>query len=453
MSKKIFFLCIFFITIVFSLQTVSAACGIWRYKSDVKNVKVNSSLSGDDAPVIAIGWSRDHTEDLSFYMQLVGAEWDYGNSGTIQRGVTYQKVDKKTLEIFVDVGTGSDEINFGGGYNIYVPIYCTVKDAGEIRVIVDGNETTVSSANIVVAKAVNGKLTVHGNKAEINKSGTLKKITVTDTSTQSYGANQKITMEIDTGFHFTGNVKITGTGKFANIVRFDVDQNTPSKAYITITQATPAQEGEIILEDMEVARNSEGKFNVVMIKSTFNASVVPLSSTLAVASYLKEETSTTTTTTTIATTTTEATTETTTEATTEASTSAVVIAIGTDSYSVNNAVFPLDAPAYITNGRTMLPLRAVANAMDISDENISYDTDTKTATLYLDADNYVSITVGENKIVSHNNGAVTDTTIATPAEVSSGRIFLPVRAVANALGIPDSNINYDTQSSTVTIFK
>ena len=88
MIKKLLFLTVLLIGVFSAVSSVSASCSIWRYKSDVVTTRVNSTLSGDDAPVIAIGWSRDHTEDLSFYVELDGAEWNYSNSGTIQQGVT-----------------------------------------------------------------------------------------------------------------------------------------------------------------------------------------------------------------------------------------------------------------------------------------------------------------------------------------------------------------------------
>lgn len=461
MNKKLVFLAVLAISAFLGVTSVSAACGVWRYKFDVTNVKVNQSLIVEDkVPQVAIGWSRDHTSDLTFYAQLSGAEWNYGNSGKIMRGVTYTKVNKTTLEITVDVGTGSDELNFGGGANLYLPLDCTIKNAGEIRLIIDGNETTVSNANLLIAKAVDGRLTVHGNKTPIKQTGSLKKITVTDTSTQSYKAGAKFTMDIDTGFKFTGEAAISGTGKFKDTVRFEVDKNTASRAYIIITADTQNMDGEIIMENVGVTRGSDGKFTVAMIKTFFNASVVPVNSTLAVASYLQDEESTTK----KAETTTEATTqaaaettakaaETVTEITTQAKAAAggeIKIRIGADKYTVNGESYPLDVPAYISNGSTMLPLRALANAMGIADDKISYDQASKTAALSQGSYS-VSITAGEKKLSISAVGIDKTEEIASPAEIKDGRIFLPLRAMANALGIDDSAISYNAEEKTVTI--
>lgn len=461
MNKKLFFCTVLLLGIFAFSVSANASCSIWRYKSDVKNVKINSSFDSSNAPVIAIGWSRDHTEDLSFFVELSGAEWDYGNSGTIQQGVTYRKVNKNTLEIMADVGTGPDEINFGGGRNILLPIYCTITNSGEIRVIVNGNETTVSNANILIAKSIDGRLTLHGNKAKINKSGVLKKITITDSSTQTYKQNQKITLSLDTGFKFTGETKITGTGKFENIVSFSVDGKNPSKAYITITADTPEENGEIILEDCAVTRSSGSKFSALLMTATFTASIVPLDSTIAVASYdaqaedITSEQTTETTTAAAAVQTTEAAPVRTTEAAADTTTKlpdTVKIQIGADSYSVNGISYPIDVPAYISNGSTMLPLRAVANALGIEDKNISYDARTKTVRITPQSDTYVSITADTNTIKLYKGGTDGSIKTDTPAQIKDGRLFLPLRATANALGIPDSSIEYDAATKTVTIY-
>ena len=451
MIKKLLFLTFLIIGVLSTVSSVSAACSIWRYRSDVETVRVNETMSGDDAPVIAIGWSRDHTEDMSFYVELDGAEWTYNDRGVLQEGVTYDKLNDTTLELIVDVGTEEGEIKFNAGKNIYLPINCKVTDAGEIRVIVDGNETTVSNANILIAKAIDGSLTVHGNKTAINQSGKLKKITITDSSTQSYKANQKFTLTLDTGFKFTGDITLTGTGKFDGLVKFNVDSGNSSKAYITITGQTPETKGEIIMEGIGVTRNSSGKFSTVLLNTTFTASMVPLNSKLSVASYDPEaESKETTTESTTETTTKATTTETTTEVTTS---SVIMIQIGAASYTIDNRLYPLEVPAYISEGYSMLPLRALANAMGITDDNIQYNAQTKTATLTSASGTSVSITAGQSSISIFSGGLTVDMPISGTAEITNGRLFLPLRAMANALGVPDSNISYDAVTKTVTIQK
>jgi hypothetical protein len=455
LNKRLLFIFVTLFAIMLGTCSVSAACSIWRYKFDVKQVRINTTWSGDDAPVMAIGWSRDHTQDMTFYAELQGAEWNYSKSGTIQQGVTYTLEDKHTLAIHVKVGSGSDEISFNYGRNIYIPLYCTIKSAGDIRFIVDGNESTVSSTNIVIAKSVDGTLSVSSNKASIHQTGELKNITISDTSTQAYSANNKFTLELDTGFHFTGNGEVTGTGKFEDRVRFEVDKNNSQIAYIYITSTTTEAKGTIILKGAEVTRKSDKKFNVALLKTTFTASAVPLSSSIAIASYKADETSTETTTeaTTQATTKATATTQTATETTTQASPKQEIkIQIGADYYTVNNVRYSLDAPAYISDGSTMLPLRAMANAIGIGDDKVSYDVQTKTATLST-ASTSARITAGSDNIEVTNGELVINVRSNAPAEISGGRLFLPLRAMATALGIQENEIGFDAVSKTITIIR
>ena len=447
--KKLIFLVTLIVGIMFSAQSASASCSIWRHDFNVSKVRVNDSLSGDKVPVIAIGWSSDHTDDMTIYVELQGAEWNYGTSGTIQQGVKYHKVGKSTLELSIDVGTGPDEINFNHGKNIYLPINCTVKDAGEIKVRIDGTGTTVSNANLLIAQAIDGSLTVHGNKAELNNSGNLKKITITDSSTQKYAANKRFTLELNGGFRFDGGGEVIGTGKFKDAVQFEVDKNKPSKAYIKITKETGAEKGEIIMDGLSVSRKSTSKFAVLLLETQFEASVVPLDSTISVASYKADATTTETTTKA----TTQTTKETTTEATTQAKADTIVIPINSNSYTINGELYTMDTPAYIYAGNTMLPLRAFANAMGIADNSIDYNSQTKTVTLYKTADNFVTITVGEPSISLTSGGLNAKMDISAPAEITNGRLFLPLRAMANALGIPDNSIQYSPSAKTVTITK
>ena len=49
--------------------------------------------------------------------------------------------------------------------------------------------------------------------------------------------------------------------------------------------------------------------------------------------------------------------------------------------TVNGQSVALDSPAIIENNRTYLPVRAIANALGVSNDNIAWDGSTSTATL------------------------------------------------------------------------
>lgn len=102
--------------------------------------------------------------------------------------------------------------------------------------------------------------------------------------------------------------------------------------------------------------------------------------------------------------------------------------IGNGTYVVNEEVRQDTAP-YIKNGRTYLPLRYAAYAVGIGDNSIYWEGTTKTA--YLAKNNEImSIRVGEMMIFKGTTVIITD----APAELVNGRVMLPLRSIAEALG-------------------
>ncbi len=134
----------------------------------------------------------------------------------------------------------------------------------------------------------------------------------------------------------------------------------------------------------------------------------------------------------------------------------VSLSIGAYGYTVstelNNKVtekgYALDAPAFIDeNGRTMLPLRAIANAAGVSDQNIIWDAATQTVTISKDSTR-IKLKVGESEI--NVNGKVSP--MDTKAVIVSDRVFVPLRAILNALGVSDENITWNQDAKKV-VFK
>lgn len=447
MTKKIFFIMFTVLLSTVMYTQAFASCSIWRKNNTIITVNKGDYLNGERVPTLVVGYSSDHIEDLSFTVTLTGAEWDYEKSGTITTGVTYKLDSKTTMTVNVDVGTSSNEFNFEHR-NLLIPLYCKATQGGDLKFTVDGTDSTVSSSTQTFARCNDGKLTAGAKSARIGNIGELGTVWINDTSTQSFAKGKRFVLELDNSFHFTNPVEPVGTGKFENNCTFAIDSKDPSKAYVTMKNTTPNEAGKIELSGLVIERNATSKFNVVLMTISTNASVVELDTSFTVATYSDKATD--------AYTTTEATTEATTQAvietTTEQATAVeannnISIQIGATSYSIGDKTHSLDAPAFIANGSTMLPLRALANAFGISDNNISYDAETKTATLSPRAGIVVSITAGESKL--DVNGV--SVKIDSPAVIENNRIYLPLRAMANALGISNSNISFDNETKTVII--
>ncbi|MBQ8837331.1 MAG: family 43 glycosylhydrolase [Clostridia bacterium] len=107
----------------------------------------------------------------------------------------------------------------------------------------------------------------------------------------------------------------------------------------------------------------------------------------------------------------------------------VTLAIGENIGHVNNASKVLDAVPVIKNNRTMLPVRFVAEAFGAT---VAWDGATSTATLKGEDSREVSITIGASAATVNGVSVPLD----SPAYIdpASNRTYLPVRAVAEALG-------------------
>ena len=125
-----------------------------------------------------------------------------------------------------------------------------------------------------------------------------------------------------------------------------------------------------------------------------------------------------------------------------------VISIGSnvlDKVSKNvHTVHEMDTPAYVNNGRVMLPLRFVAEALGLQ---VSWVPETKTVIIW-DLTQRVEIPVKSNRIIV--NG-ITYTSDVKP-EIKNERTMLPIANIARALGLIDgSDIVWDQYNKQVTL--
>ena len=119
-----------------------------------------------------------------------------------------------------------------------------------------------------------------------------------------------------------------------------------------------------------------------------------------------------------------------------------VFKVGAPNYSVNGIEETLDVPPYIKDGRLMVPLRAVANAIGIPDSSIIWD---PSGNIILTRDNLVTkLAIGSETLLA--NG--TEITMDVAPEIVSGRTMLPIAWLSQALGLSAS---WDEAAQTVTI--
>ena len=130
---------------------------------------------------------------------------------------------------------------------------------------------------------------------------------------------------------------------------------------------------------------------------------------------------------------------------TDSFTTKVVVPVGEKYIVSGENKVEIDVPAYINaNGYTMLPLRAVAVALGINENNVLWDQTTRTATVMYGS-KIINMTYGQK--VVYVNGAMIPATAAV--EITNDRMFLGLRDLGNALGVTD--ITWDGATRTATL--
>jgi len=124
-------------------------------------------------------------------------------------------------------------------------------------------------------------------------------------------------------------------------------------------------------------------------------------------------------------------------------TGTAVFKIGDVNYTLNGKTVTSDVAPYIQNGRTMLPVRAIANAVGVTDSNILWDAAAQKVVV-MKGDRVISMVIGSGTM--YING--TAVTLDAAPQITSGRTMLPLRSLATALGC---QIDWDGTAQTVTV--
>ena len=130
---------------------------------------------------------------------------------------------------------------------------------------------------------------------------------------------------------------------------------------------------------------------------------------------------------------------------TDSFTTKVVVPVGEKYVISGETKQEIPVPAYINaDGYTMLPLRAVAKALGINENNVLWDQATRTATVMYGS-KIISMTYGQ-KVVYVNAAPIP---ASTSVEIKENRMFLGLRDLGYALGVTD--ITWDAATKTATL--
>jgi len=141
----------------------------------------------------------------------------------------------------------------------------------------------------------------------------------------------------------------------------------------------------------------------------------------------------------------------------------VEVSIGETTCTVNGEAHEMDVAPYIqtSSNSTMVPLRFVSVALGVDSDSINnpdesdrvvWNSATKTVTLYYGqgtGQKIVQFTAGSNNMIVDGNPIAMDYGVV--AEITNDRMFVPFRALGNALGIKVT-WNADTKTATYSAY-
>lgn len=394
-----------------------------NYITRVEMVQEETQFTEDTAPQLVFRPSTDHTGSFKFMLTLEHAKWTYGDSGTISEGISYEKITDNMLTVSVD----ADVVDVKNDY-IRIPLLTKLTAPGAATVSVDPMESLVSSGTYVFAQSGFEDSPIEfsiESAGSMGDKGTLGPITINDTSTLVMQKGEEFRLKLTNGFIFTSEGKIYSSGKFDGKASVHISPDSPSVMIVKMDADTGASTGKIILSDLQIAATEDSEYGKIDLTLTKNGG----SGTIQVAEHERRSE---------------------TEADTAKPQSTVQFTIGKQYYTVDgDMVYEMEAMPYIDdNGRTMLPLRAFANAIEIADEDILWSPSARTVTVR-QGEKTVTVAIDSNLI--EVNGV--KSTMDTQAVIKDDYTYLPMRAMLNALGFDDEHIVWDAKNFTVTVAK
>ena len=125
----------------------------------------------------------------------------------------------------------------------------------------------------------------------------------------------------------------------------------------------------------------------------------------------------------------------------------VVMTIDSTEYVVNNNIITGDAAPYVDSAwRTMVPIRALAEAFDAE---VIWNQDDSTVTINFDGDTQIVMTVGETTYTVNGEEATMDT---EPVNTGS-RVYVPIRFAAEGLGFSVTPLYNDAGLTASVVFQ
>ncbi len=118
----------------------------------------------------------------------------------------------------------------------------------------------------------------------------------------------------------------------------------------------------------------------------------------------------------------------------------IVMRIGSQTATIDDKETTLSSPPYIESGRTMVPFRFIAEALDAQ---VSWDQSEKMVTI-VKGDITIYLWIGRNYAIVHGDMV----NLTAPPVLKNGKTFVPMRFISEALG---AKVDWEPLSQTVTV--
>lgn len=121
--------------------------------------------------------------------------------------------------------------------------------------------------------------------------------------------------------------------------------------------------------------------------------------------------------------------------------STMQLTIGAPTLLIDEVEYPLDTAPEIQSGRTMLPVRAIAEAMGA---HVEFQEGTRLVLITGAHGEKIALSIGESSIQIND----VDYPLDAPSYIKNGWIYIPLRAVAEALNL---EVDWNPETSVVTL--
>ncbi|MCD7854631.1 MAG: copper amine oxidase N-terminal domain-containing protein [Clostridiales bacterium] len=413
--------------------------------------KMSNGKTENEYPELILTTSGNSLSDMAFHLVLEGARWDYNKMSRIDSNISVTASGKSDIQLKFTKDFFKTQ-NEGSASTFSIPLYANSFEDGYIYLNVTDTPTYMSEASFLFACNTSGAFTAkYDEKADIYRSGvsTLSDITINDTANFA-AVPGETTFNITLGtnaYSFETLPEVEGTGKYEGKV--SVSRDSAASITVGITEETETGTGSVIIKGLQVTATStkissspdititsKRKLNVKTNEGGTVSRSVDAKTTFSSGNFIEAAA--------IANVTSSAASEDEEENTAldYGDSTVLTFTVGDDAYILNGERVEISSPCIISEGRTMLPVRALAEA--ISADSIYYDAETKTA-LIVKFDTNVSIE--QNGDYMYVNGEQFE--VSSPAINSNGSMYLPVRDICEAFGL--DNISFDAETKTVTI--